>query len=247
MPNVRLIIEYNGSNFSGWQIQPGRRTIQGEITKNLRMILREDIPVVHASGRTDAGVHAKGQVISFNVSQVPDLHRLTHSISSLMKGELAVVSAEIVPDDFHPRRNAEAKQYTYTILHRKAPPTLDKGLVWHIGGPLNIQLMQLQAKSLEGTHDFTSVRAADCQAESPIRTIFSSEIRWEEPYLTYTVIGSGFLKQMVRIIVGTLVDIGSGRIMHDSIQDILAKRSRIAAGRTAPPYGLRLDWVRYQS
>ena len=86
MPNIRLIIEYNGANFSGWQIQPGRRTIQGEITKNLRMVLREEIPVVHASGRTDAGVHARGQVISFQVSQVPDLHRLVHSISSLMKG-----------------------------------------------------------------------------------------------------------------------------------------------------------------
>ncbi len=247
MPNIRLIIEYNGANFSGWQIQPGRRTIQGEITKNLRMVLREEIPVVHASGRTDAGVHARGQVISFQVSQVPDLHRLVHSISSLMKGEVAVVSAEVVPDDFHPRRNSRSKQYSYTILHRKAPPTLDKGLVWHIGGPLNIDLMQQQAEVLLGTHDFTSLRAGDCQAESPIRTIFSSEIRWEDPYLIYRVVGSGFLKQMVRIIVGTLVDIGSGRLENSSMLEILNRRNRVAAGRTAPAHGLRLDWVRYES
>lgn len=247
MPNIRLIIEYNGANFSGWQIQPGRRTIQGEITKNLRMVLREEIPVVHASGRTDAGVHARGQVISFQVSQVPDLHRLVHSISSLMKGEVAVVSAEVVPDDFHPRRNSRSKQYSYTILHRKAPPTLDKGLVWHIGGPLNIDLMQQQAEVLRGTHDFTSLRAGDCQAESPIRTIFSSEFRWEDPYLIYTVVGSGFLKQMVRIIVGTLVDIGSGRLENSSMLEILNRRNRVAAGRTAPAHGLRLDWVRYES
>lgn len=245
MPNIRLIVEYNGGEFHGWQMQEGLKTVQSELHRVLELVLREKISVVHASGRTDTGVHARGQVVSFFTSKAPDLHRLTHSVSSLLKGALSVTDAAIVADDFHPRRSAKKKQYSYTILHRKAPAVLDKGYVWHLTADLDYCKMQEAACHLIGTHDFTSLRAAACQAASPIKTILESELCLSKDYVVYRVVGKGFLQHMVRIIVGTLVDIGRGRLTA-TMPEILAAKDRRAGGITAPPFGLMLDWVDYE-
>ncbi len=245
MPNIRLDIEYEGQAFHGWQVQPGMKTVQGELHKALELVLREKIPVVHSSGRTDAGVHARRQVVHFSVHQVPDFYLLMHSISSILRGEVGILAARVVPDDFHSRGSAVCKQYSYQILHRIAPPTFDRGKVWHLGGQLDIERMQLEAQALVGKFDFTSFRAGDCGARSPEKTILESELTYQNDLLTYRVVGSGFLKNMVRIIVGTLVDFGRGKYPETSMAQIIAAKDRVAAGQTAPPYGLFLDWVKY--
>jgi tRNA pseudouridine38-40 synthase len=245
LPNIRLIIEYEGSRFHGWQVQPGLRTIQGELQRVLEMVLRKKVGVVRASGRTDAGVHAKGQVVNFHFPEVPDLYLLTHSVSSILRGELAVLSAEIVADDFDAQKNAVSKQYIYTILNRIAPPTYDWGRVWHIGRKLDVQKMIKEAEVLVGEYDFGSFRGKDCSAKSAVRRIIESEISSENDFIYYRVVGTGFLKQMVRIITGTLVALGRGFPKLEPMREILMARDRSRAGETAPPQGLCLDWVKY--
>jgi len=246
MPNIALVLEYDGSGFHGWQRQPGVRTIEEELLKVLRMVLREEVSAIYASGRTDAGVHARAQVVNFHVEKEPDLHQLMHSISSLFKSEISVLEAKIVPDTFHSRKSAKAKQYTYTLWHRECPPVLDRGRSWYIRPPLDIEKMQHAAKALMGKHDFTSFRASGCGSKNPVKEIFESEVIYADPYVYYQVIGSGFLKQMVRNIVGTLVGIGKGSLDECSMEKILELKDRRFAGVTAPAYGLCLDWVSYE-
>lgn len=246
MPNIKLIIEYDGSRFSGWQFQPGRRTIQDELTKALSIVLHEKILMVHASGRTDAGVHARAQVVSFRTEKTPDLKVLPYSVSSILKGEVAVISAEIVPDDFHPRRSATKKQYKYVILNRPAPPTYEEGSVLHVGGKLDLDRMQKEAALLVGEHDFKSFQGNYCQAVNSIKTIYESYFDVSMPYIVYKIVGSGFLKQMVRNIVGTLIQMGQGRFRDVDMSKILEMKDRRVAGVTAQPQGLFLDWVEYK-
>ncbi len=245
MPNVRLVIEYDGAQFHGWQKQTGLRTVQGELHKMLELILREKISCVFASGRTDAGVHAKRQVVNFHCQGSPDLYVLKHAVSSLLRGELGVLEAEFVSPDFHSQHCAKRKQYLYTILNRPAPPVLDRGKVWHVSSKLAVAKMQQEAAVLVGEHDFNSFRAQDCTSVTSIKTILESEIISAGDYLYYRVVGTGFLKQMVRIIVGTLVAIGRGRQEPDSVATILERKDRRCAGPTAPAHGLCLDWVKY--
>lgn len=245
MPKVRFVVEYDGSKFHGWQKQPGLRTIEAELERVLSMVLRERITPVYSSGRTDSGVHAKGQVVTFRVSEVPDLFVLGASVSNILRGELSVVAAEMVADGFRVREDAVSKQYTYTILFRNSPAVLDRGRVWHVTPKLNVDLMKEEAAALIGLLDFSSFRGAGCKSESPIRKIFESEVVLDGEYIYYRVVGEGFLKQMVRNIVGTLVDLGKNRLALKSIKDILAAKDRRQAGMTAPPYGLCLDWVKY--
>ena len=245
MPNVRLVIEYNGAGFCGWQKQPGLRSIEGELQAVLQTVLREKISALCVAGRTDAGVHARGQVVNFKTATAPDLKRLMRAVSSIMRPELTVHCADLVAEDFHARKSSLIKQYSYTIYSRECPPVLDRGQVWYVAGPLNIELMRAAAQQLVGSHDFTSLRGAGCTSHSPIKQIESSELSWEAPYLRYRVVAKGFLKQMVRNIVGTLVGLGRGDLQPATILEILALRDRRAAGMTAPAFGLCLDWVKY--
>ena len=247
MPNIRMTIEYDGSGFHGWQRQPALRTIQVEMERVLRVLLREEIPVVHSAGRTDAGVHARGQVVNFNTSTEPDLARLKQGVSSLLRGDVAVLEVERVSDNFHARRSAVCKQYSYRMLNRAAPAVLDKGRVWHIPVHLDLAVMQAEAAAFLGTHDFTSFRAADCTQHSPVKTILESELYAEGPYLIYRVVGEGFLKQMVRIMVGTLVARGKHQHWVRPVREVIEARDRKAAAMSAPAHGLYLDWVRYRS
>lgn len=241
--SVKLVVEYDGQAFHGWQYQPGLVTVQGELSKVLQMVLR--VPQIHlqAAGRTDAGVHARGQVVAFRCGERPDLGRLVNAVSSIMKGRLAVTDAGFVSPDFHPRRSSIGRRYIYRIINRPAPPVLQRGAVWHVTYPLDREALQRDAEFLGGTHDFSSFRGACCQAFSPVKTIQSS--RWYEDrgLLHYEVIG-GFLQHQVRIMVGTMIDRARGRISA-GIPEILEARSRTSAGVTAPPYGLTLDEVLY--
>ncbi len=246
MPKIKLIVEYDGSGFHGWQKQPGLRTVQSELEQILSVVCRQPVSPLHAAGRTDSGVHARGQVVTFKLSNVPDLRRLAQGVSHLMKGELAVLSAEVVDDSFHPGIDSTHKQYSYRVLNRPTPAVLDARRVWHISRPLDLELMRACASSLIGEHDFSSFQDSECCAKSPIKTIYVSELELAPgDLLVYRVIGSGFLKQMVRNIVGSLVDVGRGRLKVTTFTDILANKDRRTAGVTAPPYGLSMDWVSY--
>lgn len=243
--NIRLTIEYNGQAFHGWQKQPGLKTIQSELERVLKIVIREEISGLQAAGRTDSGVHARAQVVNFKTNADVDLLRLKHSVSSILKGELAVVGAEYVPLSFNALRSARARQYTYWILNREAPAVLDRGGVWHVTATLDVQKMQEAASVLVGRHDFSAFRDGDCNSLSPIKEIFESEVTRDGHYLVYRVVGKGFLKQMVRIITGTLVQLGRGTLKTQTMEEVLKSRDRTQAGITAPPYGLYLDRVFY--
>ncbi len=250
MPNIRLLIEYDGSKFHGWQKQPQLKTVQSELEKSLKIFLSTDrggvkISGTMASGRTDSGVHARGQVCNFRADGEVDLYKLKHAVSSLMRNELAVIEAEYVADNFNSCRDATSKQYTYTILYRQSPAVLDYGKAWHIGRKLNLEMIQREAASLEGTHDFQSLRAANCSAVSSVKEILSSRVLIEPPYLKYVVVGKGFLKQMVRNIVGTLIDMSDEKLRVSNMKSLLELKNRQYAGITAPAHGLCLDWVKY--
>lgn len=246
MPNVRLVIEYDGSRFHGWQIQPGLRTIEGEIERILAIVLREQIHPVYASGRTDAGVHARGQVVNFFTKGTPDLLRLAHSISNMLRGELSVLAADFVPDDFNSRYSAVCKQYSYYFLNRFGPAVLDRGRMWYIGSPLDVERMNAEAKSLIGEHDFSSFQGTGCHARTAIKTILESDVTVANSVVRYRVVGKGFLKHMVRNIAGSLVALSKGQAQLQSMEALLAARDRRKAGMTAPAHGLFLDWVRYE-
>lgn len=243
---IGLEIEYEGSGFHGWQVQPGLRTIQRELHRVLETVLRCEIGHLHSAGRTDAGVHARRQMVVATLQRKePDLFALMHSVSSIMRPELGIVRAGFMPSDFHPRSAPSRKRYVYSILNRPAPAVLDRGRVWHLAATLNVEVMQSAAAALVGQHDFQSFRGAGCGASSSVRTIYESRIINEPPYVKYVVVGNGFLKQMVRNIAGTLVALGRGKLEADSMQRILDQRDRRAAGVTAPPYGLCLDRIEY--
>jgi len=245
VPNIKLIVEYNGRGFHGWQAQPGLRTVQGELGRVLRVVTRSDIGPLHAAGRTDAGVHARGQVVTFTIPEPVELWRISQGVSHLLKGELTVLSADYVSDDFHPGIHATHKQYSYRILNRPTPAVLEAHLMWHIAPPLDLERMREQLPFLGGTHDFSSFRDSSCTARDPVKTIYSATLQKQGGVVTFQVVGSGFLKQMVRNIVGTLVDIGRARLGGRSLSQVLEARDRRVAGVTAPAHGLSMDWVSY--
>ena len=243
---VKLVVEYNGAGFHGWQKQPALRTVQGELERILTVVTRSQVGPLHAAGRTDAGVHARGQVVTFKTEQELDLRSLANGVSHLMKGELTVISAQYAPDGFHPGISSTHKQYSYRILNRQTPAVLDAHMVWHISHALDLERMQRDAALLVGTMDFSAFRDSTCTARSAIKTIYSSSFQREGDMIIYKVVGSGFLKQMVRNIVGTLTDLGRGRIRDRSFPEIIASLDRRKAGVTAPAHGLSLDWVSYE-
>ncbi len=245
MARIKLIVEYDGAGFFGWQKQPGLRTVQLELERALSVVCRQSIGPLHAAGRTDSGVHARGQVVTFFAENPPDMYKLVAGVSHILKGELSCISAEVVPDGFHPGHDSTHKQYSYRILNRPSPAVLDARRVWHIGAPLEFDEMRRQSQALIGTHDFSGYRDSECAAKTPVKTIFDLRMEKVEGLITVTVVGSGFLKQMVRNIVGTLTDIGRGRLEGRTVQSILETKDRRLAGVTAPAHGLCMDWVSY--
>jgi len=244
---VALTLAYEGTAFGGWQRQPGVRTVQAALEEALAAIDERPVSAV-AAGRTDAGVHALGQVVSVRMANRLPPAVLARAINVRLPDDVRVVSVSEAPSGFDARRDARAKAYRYTIALGAHPGPFVRRLVWHVPQRLDVAAMQHAAALLAGEHDFAAFQAAGGDVRTSVRRILQSELA-DEPgnphYLRYRVRGTGFLRHMVRNIVGTLVDIGKGRWPAEEMEAILASRSRQRAGATAPAHGLVLVKVFY--
>ena len=249
--NWKLTVAYDGTDFHGWQIQPGFRTIQGELAGAIERVTGSYV-LPQGSGRTDAGVHARAQVASFELAEPIPPPNLLRALNRTLPSPIRVLGAEHVNPEFHARHSVRAKTYEYRIYRGEiCPPWLTR-YVYALNWPLDAEQMQRAAALVLGEHDFTSFAATDPDLSSRhtglhdnVRTIFSSSWHEGENLLIYKVRGNGFLHHMVRNLVGTFLDAGRGHIAPDKIAAILQRRSRAAAGATAPARGLFLDCVEY--
>lgn len=251
--NVLLTIEYDGTHFSGWQRQPGKRTVQGELERALSELCRSQIKL-NGTSRTDAGVHALGQRASFTASFGIPVERIPAAANNILMGnrlagtgDVRIISAETVPPEFHARFSARGKKYVYRIRCAEKPDVFLRNYRYQITKKLDINAMREAAMHIEGTHDFRCFQAAGGEEkESTVRTIYRIDICEEgENEIALEVCGDGFLYNMVRIITGTLVETGLGKRKPHTLADIIAGRSRQSAGHTAPPQGLYLAEVYY--
>ena len=242
--NLKLTLEYDGAAFVGWQAQAEGRSVQGVLEQAIAKLLNQSVKVTGA-GRTDSGVHARGQVASLQVEQRLPLRAWTVGLNALLPADLACVKAEEVPDGFDARRWARGKRYIYSILQTPVRLPLMRGRAWEIRRPLDVGAMRRAAPALLGSHDFSSFRASDCPANHPTRELRRLEILDDGPRVQLTVEATAFLKHMVRNLVGTLVEIGHGKRAAASLPALLAARDRTLAGMTAPAHGLILDEVFY--
>jgi tRNA pseudouridine38-40 synthase len=271
MPWFKLTLSYDGADFSGWQTQPSRRTVQGEFERAWHAITGETVRVT-AAGRTDAGVHAAGQVVGVESATRIEPAALLLALNAMLPPDAAVRSVEHAPDGFHATTGAKRKRYRYTIYNDHRRPVFWRKYAWHIPTPLDIAAMHAGAQHLVGTHDFVSFQSAGSERESTVRTLFAAEVAVVSPasataprlapgavdratggasfeadaLITIEVEGDGFLYNMVRAIAGTLAEIGRGKRDPAWIADVLAARNRTQAGQTAPAHGLTMLWVSYE-
>lgn len=251
MRHLKLTIAYDGTGLVGWQRQASGVSVQGLLEAALAVL--EGAPVVvSGAGRTDAGVHALGQVASIALGRAIAPRSLVKALNMHLPPAVRVLDAEEVGPDFHARFRATAKRYRYRIWNGTVLSPFERPYVWHVPWPpLDVPAMQAAASRLVGTHDFAAFQGAGTDVETSVRTLWSSEVVETEPQpgarlVTYEVRGGGFLRHMVRAIAGTLVEVGRGFRTPESMDDVLASRSRGTAGRTAPPAGLFLVAVEYQ-
>ena len=242
----RLDVEYDGSGFAGWQIQDGAPTIQGAIEEALFKILG-DRPRVAGAGRTDAGVHAAMQVASFVTHVTREPSKLRDGLNHYLPEAIACLEARPVAMHFDPRRDPHTKTYRYTWLVRPVRSPLRAGRVWHERRSLDVPAMDAAARTIVGTHDFTSFRAAGCMATHPVRTIPEARVDSFDDEVRFTARGTGFLRHMVRIVAGTLYEVGRGRRTVAEFEAALRSKARREAGRTAPPGGLLLAAIDYET
>jgi tRNA pseudouridine38-40 synthase len=252
--NWKLTLAYDGTDFHGWQAQPGHRTIQGELAEAIERVTSERV-LPQGSGRTDAGVHARSQVASCELAAPIPPENLHRALNRTLPLAIRILNAEHAPPDFHARHSVRAKTYEYRIDRGEICPPWTTRYVYAINWPLDVEKMRRAATLVIGQHDFTSFAATDpdltarqSETDAPpnnIRTIFSSAWTEEDELLIYTVRGNGFLHHMVRNLVGTFLDVGRGHIDPEAIPTILEQKSRAAAGATAPARGLWLDNVEY--
>lgn len=242
----KLTIEYDGTGFAGWQRQTDRPTVQGALEQVLSRIL--DQPVTLAgSGRTDAGVHARGQVATFCADTVMDPQVMKKGVNSLMKHPIVLIDCVQVPDDFHARYSAVSKEYRYVVLNRETPCAIGRNYVWHVHRPLDLPAMNQCCERICGTHDFKSFENAGSPRRSTVRTVFMARMeRRDNDRLIFKICADGFLKNMVRNLMGTLVDAGHGKLPPPMFERILSGRNRSLAGATAPARGLFLHQVNYE-
>jgi tRNA pseudouridine38-40 synthase len=240
----RLVMEYDGADFLGWQVQPGGRTVQGVLEEALEQLFLEPVRA-YPSGRTDAGVHAIEQVVAFDARVERSPREVRDALNALLPDDVAVVRAERAEPDFDPRRWVEAKQYRYTWVDRPSRSPLRRDRAWHVRGPLDVEAMDAATHLLVGRHDFTSFRAAGCTAAHPVRLVKDMAVVRRDDEVHLDVVGHGFLRHMVRIIAGTLLEVGRGRRPPGWVGEVLAACDRSGAGRTAPPQGLTLLSVSY--
>ncbi|MGH2704827.1 MAG: tRNA pseudouridine(38-40) synthase TruA [Actinomycetota bacterium] len=244
MPTYRMVVVYDGAPFRGLARQPDERTVQGTIEEALSRVLRQDVRTV-AAGRTDAGVHALGQVMSFQTDRaVDDLAGLARSLNALCGPAIAVAELQEAPDHFDARHSALSRTYEYAVLTREVHDPFSRHTTWHHPGTLDVEAMRKAASHLLGEHDFSSFGRVE-QGQSPMRRLTSIEIEEAEHLVVIRVTANAFIQQMVRSIVGTLIRVGEGRIDPDEVETILHSRDRASAGPVAPPHGLFLVAVAY--
>jgi len=245
MPRIKLTLEYDGSAYVGWQVQPNGRSIQGALKDALEKLLGEAVEPMSA-GRTDAGVHALGQVACFDTSRVLPLKAYWRGLNGLLPEDIAVVDAVEAPADFDPRRWSLGKRYRYRVSNRRSRSPLRRRTHWEVFAPLEVGPMREAAAHLLGRHDFSAFRAADCEAKHPVREVTSLTVEGQGgDEIILEVAGTAFLKHMVRNIAGSLVEVGRGKRAPGWMQEVLASRDRTRAGATAPAHGLTLVEVFY--
>ncbi|MFT3693240.1 MAG: tRNA pseudouridine(38-40) synthase TruA [Kofleriaceae bacterium] len=244
MRNIRLVVDYDGTGLHGWQRQPNGETVQQHLEETLARLLTHEVQVAGAS-RTDSGVHARGQVALFHTERPISLHGIRRGANTYLPPQIAIVEATEVSDDFHPRFSATGKHYRYTLVTRQERIPRLRHFAWHHPDALDLDAMRAGAAHLIGQHDFAAFRAAGCSAPTTIRHLESIVLTATPDVVTVDLHGNAFLRQMVRIIVGTLVDVGIGKLTAGQIPEILAGLDRTKAGLTAPAHGLELVEVRY--
>jgi tRNA pseudouridine38-40 synthase len=244
--NIRLLLEYNGTRYHGWQRQKNALTIQQVLEEALQRLTGERIALI-GSGRTDAGVHALGQVANFRTSSAISLKAFHQGLNSLLPKDLAVLSAAEAPLEFHARNSARAKTYEYRILNRPTRSPLAHHYAWWIAPPLDLPVMAGAAAHLPGEHDFTAFRASGSDNLNPVRRVLAASWR-DSPggWLVFTITATGFLRGMVRSLVGTLAEVGRGKAPPTILAELLENHARHLAGPTAPPQGLYLVEVFYE-
>ncbi|MGA9226334.1 MAG: tRNA pseudouridine(38-40) synthase TruA [Mesobacillus sp.] len=246
MPRLKCTISYDGTTFSGYQVQPGKRTVQGEIEKALEKLNKGTSIRISASGRTDAGVHARGQVIHFDTMLEIEPVRWQIALNSLLPADIAIHTVELAAADFHARFNAVSKEYRYFMLLSKHRDPFQRNFAYQFPFSLDLEVMREASEHLLGTHDFTSFCSAKTEVEDRVRTLKEIDFFEENGQFVFRFVGDGFLYNMVRILVGTLLEIGTGRRSADSIPELLEKKDRTLAGKTAPGHGLYLWKVFYE-
>lgn len=246
MPRLKCTVSYDGTMFSGYQVQPGKRTVQGEIEKALEKLNKGARIRISASGRTDAGVHARGQVIHFDTMLEIEPARWQIALNSLLPSDIAIHTVELAAPDFHARFNAVGKEYRYFMLLSKHRDPFNRNFAYQFPFSLDLEGMREASKHLLGTHDFTSFCSAKTEVEDRVRTVKEIDFFEENGQFVFKFVGNGFLYNMVRILVGTLLEIGTGRRAADSIPELLEKKDRTLAGKTAPGHGLYLWKVFYE-
>lgn len=243
---IKLILEYNGARYHGWQVQPDTVTIQGTVEASLTRITANPVRL-HAAGRTDAGVHALAQVVHFDTRSDLPLADLQRGLNRLLPDDIVVRQAAEAALDFHSQYAAKQKTYAYIVYNHPLRSAFRAPYAWHIRKPLDVAGMREAAAVLLGRHDFSAFRASSCTARSPVRCLERLAIKRRAEQIFFVLRANGFLQHMVRNIVGTLVIIGQGKVPPHHMHDILQSRQRLLAGPTAPPHGLFLLRVQYDS
>ena len=251
MKRVKIVVAYDGTNYCGWQVQPNGLSVQEVLEKHLSDLLCEEIRITGAS-RTDAGVHALGNVAVFDVETRIPPEKIAVALNHKLTENIRILESEEVAPDFHPRYAKSEKTYEYTVIHTDIEiPTLAR-YGYHVYRPLNVEAMQEAAADLEGTHDFSAFCSAGAQVQTKVRTVYEVQVR-QEPLtgvkgekIVIRVRGNGFLYNMVRIIAGTLLEVGMGRRSRETVQRALATGERTLAGPTAPAKGLMLVGIAYE-
>lgn len=246
MRNIKLIIEYDGKDFNGWQRQPNKLNIQGTIENAITKVTGEEVNLI-ASGRTDAGVHALGQVANFKTNSTIPIEKIPLAINSSLKKSILIKSAEEVDEKFNSRLSCKKKTYRYIINNSRYGTAIYRNLETHIAYKLDVEKMQQAIKYFEGEHDFKAFKASGTSSKSSVRIIYKAEvIEAENERIYIELTGNGFLYNMVRIISGTLVDVGLGKLEPKEIETIIHDKKRENAGKTLPPQGLYLVKVEYE-
>jgi tRNA pseudouridine38-40 synthase len=245
MPRYKLTIEYDGAPFVGWQVQDNGLSVQGVLAAAVAAFCGEHVHV-QGAGRTDAGVHALGQVAHLDLAKAWDADTVRDALNAHLRPHpVTVLAAEPAADDFDARRSARQRHYLYRIVNRRADLALDAARAWRTPRPLDAAAMQEGARRLLGRHDFTTFRAAECQAKSPVKTLDRLDIERDGEEVRIHAAARSFLHRQVRSMVGSLVEVGDGRWSADDLERALAARDRAACGEVAPPHGLYLARVEY--